>query len=116
MTFIESVRSCFVKYADFNGCARRSEYWWFMLFGLVGTLSFEIVSDRLSWAFTVATFLPSIAVTARRLHDTDRSGWLQLIALIPIIGWVPFIIWCTQQGKIPNRFSPPHAAEARPLA
>ena len=59
----------------------------------------------LAWALFVLAFgLPGIAVTARRLHDTDRSGWLQLIALIPVLGTIVLFVWCAQDGREPNRF------------
>ena len=59
-----------------------------MLFTVVATMAFETVSYNLSGAFSIATFLPGVAVTARRLHDTDRSGWWQLLYFLPIIGWI----------------------------
>lgn len=104
MTFTESLRTCFTKYADFNGCATRSEFWWWALFTLVATISLGIISDKLSAAFTVATLLPYLAVTTRRLHDTDRSGWQQLWAFLPVVGWILLIYWCAQDGKNRNRF------------
>lgn len=104
MTFTESIRTVFSKYVDFKGCASRSEFWWWMLFTVIATLCLDIVHSRLSLVFSLATFLPGIAVTARRLHDTDRSGWLQLIGLIPVLGWIALIVLCAQEGKSPNRF------------
>ena len=78
MTFQESVRVCFSKYADFSGRASRSEYWWFFLFiVLVGTAT-SFVSDYVSAIFLLGTLLPSLAAATRRLHDTQRSGWWQL--------------------------------------
>ena len=103
MTFIEAVKICFTKYADFSGCAARPEFWWWILFTFVATAALQTVSYNLSGLFSIATFLPSIAVTARRLHDTDRSGWLQLLWLIPIVGWILLVIWCAEAGK-PNRY------------
>lgn len=103
MTFTESVRTCFVKYADFNGCASRSEFWWWVLFNFIASMALEVVSFNVSLAFAIATLLPYTAVTTRRLHDTDRGGWFQLVALIPIIGWILLIIWCTQEGR-PNQY------------
>jgi uncharacterized membrane protein YhaH (DUF805 family) len=105
MTFTESIRTCFTKYADFNGRASRSEFWWWVLFSLVASMALGVISDKLSGAFTIATLLPFIAVTARRLHDTDRSGWLQLVGLIPVIGWILMIVWCAQEGKSSSRYS-----------
>ena len=107
MTFTESIRTVFSKYADFKGCASRSEFWWWMLFTVIATLCLDIVHSKLSLAFSLGTFLPGIAVTARRLHDTDRSGWLQLIGLIPVLGWIVLIVLCAQEGKSPNRFETP---------
>jgi uncharacterized membrane protein YhaH (DUF805 family) len=103
VTFIDAIKICFVKYADFNGCASRPEFWWWTLFTVIATLSVQVVSDDLSWAFTIATFLPGIAVGARRLHDTDRSGWWQLLYFLPIIGWIVLIIFCAEPGKA-NRY------------
>lgn len=105
MTFVESVRTCFSKYADFSGRAQRPEFWWWALFNLVGTMALGVISDKLSLAFTVATFVPYIAVSARRLHDTDRSGWMQLIGFIPIVGWIIMIVWLAQEGKGSTRYS-----------
>ncbi len=105
MNFGDSVSTCFKKYADFNGCASRPEFWWWVLFTFIATGVLGALSSKLSAAFSVATFLPSIAVGARRLHDTDRSGWLQLLGLIPIVGWIILIIWCAQEAKTPNRYA-----------
>jgi uncharacterized membrane protein YhaH (DUF805 family) len=103
MTFIEAIKVCFTKYADFKGCASRPEFWWWVLFTFVAAAALQSVRNDLSGFFSIATLLPSIAVTARRLHDTDRSGWLQLLWLIPIIGWIVLIIWCAEKGK-PTRY------------
>jgi uncharacterized membrane protein YhaH (DUF805 family) len=103
MNFVDAVKICFTKYADFNGCASRPEFWWWVLFSFVGATALQSISYNLSGAFSLATFLPTIAVTARRLHDTDRSGWLQLLWFIPLIGWIILVIWCAETGK-PNRY------------
>lgn len=104
MTFVDSIRTCFKKYADFNGCAPVSEFWWWVLFTIITGMVLDIFSYKLSLAFSLLTFLPGIAVGARRLHDTDRSGWLQLLFLIPVIGWILVIVWWVQDGKVPNRY------------
>jgi uncharacterized membrane protein YhaH (DUF805 family) len=104
MTFGESIKTCFSKYADFSGRASRSEYWWWFLFLLLAGLATSIVSDKLSALLSVATLLPSLAVGARRLHDIDKSGWFQLLNLIPVIGWIILIYWAVQEGREPNRF------------
>jgi uncharacterized membrane protein YhaH (DUF805 family) len=99
MTFQESIKVCFSKYADFNGKAARPEYWWFALFCFLGGLVAQAISPVLSIIFSLGTVLPIIAAAARRLHDTNRSGWWQLISLIPIIGWIVIIIFLAQEGK-----------------
>lgn len=107
MTFSESIQTCFSKYADFNGTATRSEFWWFTLFCWVASMLINFFGGSIaSTVFSLATLLPSIAVGARRLHDTDRSGWLQLLWFIPIIGWILLIVWFAQEGKA-NRYTPP---------
>lgn len=105
MTFGESINTCFKKYATFDGRASRSEYWWFFLFTFLVSMATGIVSETLSGLFSLAVLLPSLAVGARRLHDTDRSGWFLLLWIIPIVGWIVLLIWFIQEGKEPNRYS-----------
>jgi len=104
MTFTESIKVCFSKYADFNGRASRSEYWWFALFIVLISLLAGAISQSFRMVLMLATLLPSIAVAARRLHDTNRSGWLQLIGLIPVLGWIAIIYFLVQDPKEPNNF------------
>ena len=73
MNFIESIQTCFRKYFTFSGRAQRSEFWWFVLFGTI--LSFIPFINMISG---LVLLIPNLAVTARRLHDTDRSGWWML--------------------------------------
>jgi uncharacterized membrane protein YhaH (DUF805 family) len=107
MTFIESIRICFSKYADFSGRAGRPEFWWWTLFTFLVSMATGIVSDMLSGLFSLAVLLPSLAVGARRLHDTDRSAWFLLLWLIPVIGWLVLLFWAIQEGKEPNRYTAP---------
>lgn len=107
MSFVDAVKLCFAKYADFEGRAKRPEYWWFALFCFVGTLILEFVSSYASWAFSLATILPSLAVGARRLHDMNKSGWMQLLWLIPILGWIYLIYVLAQPGEAAdNQYGP----------
>ena len=99
MTFQESIRVCFTKYADFNGRAGRPEYWWFALFIIVTSLVMSKLSPTLGGVFSLATLLPSIAAAARRLHDTNRSGWWQLIALVPLVGIIVLVVFLAQDGR-----------------
>jgi uncharacterized membrane protein YhaH (DUF805 family) len=113
MTFTESIQACFTNYANFNGRASRSEYWWFALFIVIGSIVLSMVSGTLSLLFSLGTLVPSIAAASRRLHDTDRSGWMQLIALIPFIGWLIVIYFLVQEGKTgSNRFGEAAGAPA----
>jgi uncharacterized membrane protein YhaH (DUF805 family) len=104
MTFGESIRTCFTKYAEFNGRASRSEFWWFFLFIVLVSIALSVLSDTASALFSLGTLLPSFAVGARRLHDTNKSGWFQLFWIIPVIGWILLIVWTAQEGTEPNRF------------
>ena len=98
MTFTESIQTCFSKYADFNGRATKSEFWWWVLFVILVSFAANILNNKLGLLISIGTLLPNIAVTARRLHDTNRSGWWQLIGIIPVIGWIIMIVWCVQDS------------------
>lgn len=99
MALIDAVKICFMKYAQFKGCASRPEFWWWILFTSIAAFVLRSASYYLSAFFSLATFLPSIAVTARRLHDTDRSGWWQLLYFFPVIGWIVLILFCLEPGQ-----------------
>lgn len=99
MTFQDSIKLCFQKYADFSGRAKRPEYWWFALFCFLGALILELAGTYVSWAFSLVTLLPSLAVGARRLHDIGKSGWWQLLWLIPVLGWIVVIYFLVQEGE-----------------
>lgn len=80
--FTEAIGRCLSRYTTFRGRASRSEYWYFYLFMVLGSLVAGLLdkalahnSSRVYMLFALVTFLPNIAVTVRRLHDTDRSGW-----------------------------------------
>ncbi len=88
MSFFEAIRACLTKYAEFNGRASRSEFWWFTLFVILVAGALEYFSRTLSSVFLIAVLLPFLAVGVRRLRDTNRSGWWQLFLLVPIGGMV----------------------------
>lgn len=107
------------KYAVFSGRARRKEYWLFALFNLIIAVVLAIIDGAagltvsesgfglLSGFYTLAVLIPSIAVSVRRLHDTDHSGWWLLIALVPLLGAIVLLIFMVldeQPGH--NRFGP----------
>ncbi len=116
MTFTESVRSVLTNYAKFDGRARRSEYWWFVLFNILVSIVAGVVDQVfisiIGFGFvgiivSLGLLIPGLAVGARRLHDTDRSGWWLLLVLIPLIGAIILIIWLATEGtKGDNRFGP----------
>lgn len=82
MTLFQSVATCYRKYADFSGRASRSEFWWYMLFyNIIVGIPIAMVSDALDSIWSLANLIPSLAVSARRLHDVDRSGWWQILPL-----------------------------------
>src|SRR5258708_12370494 len=93
MNFVDAIEACFVKYANFKGCASRAEFWWWFVFTLVVTATLRALSYNLAAVFSFATFLPSIAVTARRLHDIDRSGWCPLLYFFPVIRSIVLIFF-----------------------
>jgi len=104
------------KYAEFSGRAQRMEYWMFVLFNTLILIALGIIEGAagagagmgpLSLLYSLAVFLPGIAVSVRRLHDTDRSGWWVLISLVPIIGLIAIIILMALDGTPgDNRFGP----------
>ena len=98
MTFAESIRVCFAKYADFNGTASRSEFWWFMLFVFIVAVALNYISPTVGAIFGLAVLLPELAVGARRLHDTGRSGWWQLLLIVPF-GIIVLIVFWVQESK-----------------
>jgi uncharacterized membrane protein YhaH (DUF805 family) len=104
MTFTESIQTCFRKYADFTGRASRSEYWWFALFIVLVNMAAGLLVDTASALVALAMVLPYTAASARRLHDTGRSGWWQLAGFIPLIGWAAMIYWCVQDSEGPNAY------------
>ena len=83
MTLGESISTCFQKYADFKGRARRSEFWWFFLFCAVSSLVLGFI-PLLGQLYMLALLIPHLAVVVRRLHDTDRSAWW-LLLLLPLL-------------------------------
>jgi uncharacterized membrane protein YhaH (DUF805 family) len=99
MNFFAAIKTCFSKYLVFSGRARRSEFWWWTLFTVLVLLGLSVVRlDRAGDLFSLLTLLPSFAVGARRLHDIGRSGWWQLLWLIPLAGWIVLIYWAAQPG------------------
>jgi uncharacterized membrane protein YhaH (DUF805 family) len=100
MGFGQAISAFFSNYFNFSGRASRSEFWWAVLFNFgVGIIVSLIPIINILW--TLGTFFPSIALTTRRLHDTNRRGWLQLLAMCFPIGTIALIVWyCTAPKEI----------------
>ena len=109
-------------YFVFKGRAKRAEFWWFFLFLMIvgvmtsiidSTLGTQIVTNDMgtitevddqktgifSTVVQLITFIPGLAVGARRLHDTNRSGWWQLLWIVILIGWIPLLIFFASPSK-----------------
>ena len=127
------------RYAEFSGRSRRKEYWMFYLLivifltvlsvimsmgaptvdPLTGQVSgggmMTTVGGGLLLLFGVGTIIPSLAVSIRRMHDQDKSGWFLLLALIPLLGGLVVLVFmCLEGTKGPNRFGPDPKGEADP--
>ncbi len=100
------------QYVNFRGRATRKEYWMFVLFNFLIMLGLTIIDviiiltadisqSIFSNLYSLAVFLPSLAVGARRLHDTGRSGWWLLLGIVPLIGLIVLIIFFVQDSE-PN--------------
>ena len=101
------------KYAVFSGRARRKEYWMFILFNFIFTIVAGIIDAIIGspgiiyLLYCLAVLIPSLAVSIRRLHDTDRSGWWFLIGFVPFIGAVVLIVFFVLDSTPgENRFGP----------
>ena len=123
---MKQVRECFTKnYCNFRGRASRKEYWLFYLvtniwilclalgFGALPILALRFLSEKNSTVFLaifivfigLVSIIPHLAVTVRRLHDTNRSGWFQLVAFVPIVGPIClFVILCLKGNKGVNSY------------
>ena len=113
MNFGEAIKFGFNNYANFEGRSRRSAYWWWFLFTNLVSAAIQVISSgkdnfigtTIAGLVAIALILPSLAYGVRRLHDTNRSGWNLLYALIPIAGFIILLIWFVQDSDVDaNRF------------
>ncbi len=117
MIFLDAVVAGFANYLNFSARANRSEYWYFTLFTMLGSAA-AFVLDRglfdlagggpvgLVWG--LATILPGLGVSVRRLHDIGRSGWMLLLLFIPLVGAIILLIWMCKKGdEAANGYGPP---------
>jgi uncharacterized membrane protein YhaH (DUF805 family) len=118
MGFQDAVRICFQKYITISGRARRAEYWWWVLFLILGGIATSILdgfifgfsegsTQLLAALFSLGTLLPTICVAGRRLHDRDMSAWWLLLNIIPLLGSLILLFFYVTRGTPgPNRFGP----------
>jgi uncharacterized membrane protein YhaH (DUF805 family) len=116
MSLLEAVKISLARYASFGGRARRLEYWYFTLFHsltilLAGVVSYFAMLANPALGIVLysivifGTLLPHLAVSVRRLHDLNRSGWWYLFGLVPLLGTIVLFVWfCTDGTRGPNRF------------
>ena len=103
--FGEAINTCIKKYFDFSGRARRSEYWYFVLFNCLVFTGLLILSlPEVFGIFYLFVFIPSISVLVRRLHDTGKSGWWILISFIPFLNIVLFIFTLMDSESKTNKW------------
>ena len=117
------------QYADFDGRARRTEFWMFALFSIIISIVLGVIDNLLGSTFVpgttsgwlgaiygLAVLLPSLGVSVRRLHDTGRSGWWLLIGLVPVLGGIVLIVFCATPGNVgANAYGPdPKASVGSP--
>lgn len=109
--FIDVVKN---QYFNFTGRATRQQYWMYILFyfilsvviGIIGAILGDTVRGILSTLLNLALLLPTLGIGVRRLHDTDRSGWWYLIALLPFIGGIVLLVFfCLPSTEGENRFN-----------
>ena len=104
---IDWFKKCLRNYVNFSGRARRKEYWYFFLVQMVVIIAAMLIdaiifSSDTGLFYIVAVlglFLPGLAVTIRRLHDTNRSGWWFLISLVPLIGSIILLVFLVSDTK-----------------
>jgi len=100
MNFKNSVKSGFTNYANFKGRASRSEFWWWTLFTVIASAAVSGYNN-LDSLVSAALFLPSIVVGCRRMHDTGRRGWWQLLPIVSLV------FACQKSSPEMNQFGPP---------
>lgn len=112
MSFADAVKTCLSKYVDFNGRARRSEYWYFFLFNLIVSIIASIIVkitglNFISGLVSLAFLLPGLSVTVRRLHDIGKKWTWIFMSLIPVAGAIIMIVYaCRDSEPGDNQFGP----------
>jgi len=106
--FIDALK----KYAEFNGRARRKEYWMFYLMYIVVVIAATIIDTAIIQLpatiiiVVLGLIIPTLSITVRRLHDTGRSGWMFFISFVPVVGGLVFLIFMLQDSREDNEYGP----------
>lgn len=114
--YMEYFTGAFKKYAEFSGRSTRNDYWMYILFYMIIYVVLAVIDGAIGFylltsIFSIVCLVPTISVGARRLHDTSRSGWWQLIGFIPLIGAIVLIVFFAQDSHEDNEYGPnPKAA------
>jgi uncharacterized membrane protein YhaH (DUF805 family) len=128
MSFGQAVQSMFNNYANFNGRASRSAYWWVVVFNILVAIVAMILDNMLGLTFSMTAptgetislgygyiyllamlglLIPNLALSFRRLHDRDKSAWWLLLCFIPLVGGIILLVWYCMRGTVgDNRFGP----------
>ncbi|MQF94155.1 MAG: DUF805 domain-containing protein [SAR202 cluster bacterium] len=103
----QATSSVFSQYFVFEGRARRSEYWWFILLNVIAGFLFLAIFPPLYFIYALGTIIPSLAVMVRRLHDTGRSGWWFFFGFVPFLGPIVLLIFMVMDSEFgQNQYSP----------
>jgi uncharacterized membrane protein YhaH (DUF805 family) len=90
------------KYTKFDGRSNLSEFWYFTLINLIISIILASLNSTIGNLYSLAVLIPTLAIGTRRLHDIGKSGWMQLVALIPIAGWIWIIVLFAKKGDENN--------------
>lgn len=103
---MEEYKSFWTNYVNFSGRSTRREFWLPVLFNFVISGILGFISPALSGIFTLLYFIPSLANVFRRLHDTNRSGGWMFICLVPLVGWIIYLVFlCSASVEEGNRYN-----------
>jgi uncharacterized membrane protein YhaH (DUF805 family) len=112
-TIMEWYLKALRQYADFEGRARRKEYWMFTLFNLIFAILAVVIDGLIGTGaiiylfYVLATIIPNLSVSVRRLHDVGKSGWMYLVALIPLVGFIwLLVLFATDSQPGDNEYGP----------
>ncbi len=110
------------KYAVFSGRSSRAEFWYFVLFNLIISILMSVISgvfgdskNILGYLYSLAVLVPGLAVSVRRMHDIGKSGWMLLVVLIPLVGWIWLIVLYARKGDVGDNKYGPSGATSQPV-